>query len=220
MVSLYTVWYNFVRINKAVKIAPAAAAGVSKTLWTMDSIEGLIDAAAVAPTKRGSETVDYYQGQVVEYLRSDRAIFVNTECCIQLYEAANPKAREHWYCDAVACDFRNRTAFLCEVSYSKQLSSLIKRLRGWHQHWDLVCGALRRDCCIPTDWTARPWLFVPDYLVDTLVKGLTQITGDLATLRFQPKVTTLEATQPWKVERSWDRRGELEKPTVPEPLRT
>ena len=54
-------------------------------------------------------TVDYYQGQVVEYLRSDRAIFVNTECCIQLREDANPKAREHWYCDAVACDFRTRT---------------------------------------------------------------------------------------------------------------
>jgi hypothetical protein len=26
-VSLYTVWYNFVRINKAVKMSPAMAAG-------------------------------------------------------------------------------------------------------------------------------------------------------------------------------------------------
>ena len=46
---LYTVWYNFARINSAVKMAPAMAAGVSKTLWTMDNIVALIDAAAPAP---------------------------------------------------------------------------------------------------------------------------------------------------------------------------
>jgi len=54
MVALYTVWYNFVRINRAVKMAPAMAVGVSKTLWTMDNIVALIDAAATGPTKRGS----------------------------------------------------------------------------------------------------------------------------------------------------------------------
>lgn len=54
MVALYTVWYNFVRINKAVKMAPAMAAGVSKTLWTMDNIVGLIDAAAPKSGPRGS----------------------------------------------------------------------------------------------------------------------------------------------------------------------
>jgi hypothetical protein len=53
MVSLYTVWYNFVRINSAVKMSPAMAAGVSKTLWTMNDIVALIDAAAPAPKPRG-----------------------------------------------------------------------------------------------------------------------------------------------------------------------
>jgi hypothetical protein len=53
MVSLYTVWYNFVRINKAVKMAPAMAAGGSQTLWTMDDIVGLIDAAAPDPKPCG-----------------------------------------------------------------------------------------------------------------------------------------------------------------------
>jgi hypothetical protein len=41
--ALYTVWYNFVRFNQAVKMPPAMAAGVSKTLWSMDNIVALID---------------------------------------------------------------------------------------------------------------------------------------------------------------------------------
>ncbi len=58
MVALYTVWYNFARVNKAVKMSPAMAAGVSKTLWSMDNIVALIDAAApaacrAAPIKSG-----------------------------------------------------------------------------------------------------------------------------------------------------------------------
>ena len=53
MVALYTVWYNYVRINKAVKMAPAMAAGVSKTLWTMDDVVGLIAAAAPKSGPRG-----------------------------------------------------------------------------------------------------------------------------------------------------------------------
>ncbi len=47
--------------------------------------------------------MDYYQGVVTDYLRADRAMFVNTECCIQLDEGNNPDAfpGRHWYCDAV-----------------------------------------------------------------------------------------------------------------------
>jgi hypothetical protein len=64
--------------------------------------------------------VDYFQGVVTEYLRADRAVFVNTECCIQLNPLDNPdKSGPHWYCDAVAVNFRDSKVFLCEVSYSK-----------------------------------------------------------------------------------------------------
>jgi IS1 family transposase len=38
MVALYTVWYNFIRIHKTLKMSPAMAAGVSKTLWSMDHL--------------------------------------------------------------------------------------------------------------------------------------------------------------------------------------
>ena len=45
--------YNCVRIDKAVKMTPVLAAGVSQTLRTMDNIVALIDAAAPAPAPRG-----------------------------------------------------------------------------------------------------------------------------------------------------------------------
>jgi IS1 family transposase len=36
MVALYTVWYNFIKMHKTLKMTPAMAAGVAKTLWSMD----------------------------------------------------------------------------------------------------------------------------------------------------------------------------------------
>jgi len=54
MVALYTVWYNFVRVHKTLRCSPAMAAGLSKTLWSMEDIVALIDAQAEAPKARGS----------------------------------------------------------------------------------------------------------------------------------------------------------------------
>jgi IS1 family transposase len=54
MIALYTVWYNFARVNQAVRISPAMAAGAAKTLWTMADIVKLIDDAAPKPGPRGS----------------------------------------------------------------------------------------------------------------------------------------------------------------------
>lgn len=53
MVCLYTVWYNFVRIHKTLRVTPAMAAGVTDKLWEMEDIVALIDAAAPAPKARG-----------------------------------------------------------------------------------------------------------------------------------------------------------------------
>lgn len=49
----HTVWCNLLRISQAVKMIPAMAAGVSRTLWTMNDIVALIDATAPAPEPRG-----------------------------------------------------------------------------------------------------------------------------------------------------------------------
>ena len=49
MVSLYTVFYNFVRIHKTLKVKPAMAAGITDELLEMDDIVKIIDAAAPKP---------------------------------------------------------------------------------------------------------------------------------------------------------------------------
>ena len=53
MISLYTVFYNFVRIHKTLKVTPAMAAGVTDELLEMEDIVKLIDKAAPEPKKRG-----------------------------------------------------------------------------------------------------------------------------------------------------------------------
>ena len=54
MVSLYTTWYNFVRQHKTLRCSPAMAAGLSKTLWSMEDVVALIDGQAEAPKARGT----------------------------------------------------------------------------------------------------------------------------------------------------------------------
>jgi IS1 family transposase len=51
--SLYFVFYNFVRIHKSLRMTPAMAAGVSDRLWSMEDIVALIDAREGPPKKRG-----------------------------------------------------------------------------------------------------------------------------------------------------------------------
>jgi IS1 family transposase/lambda repressor-like predicted transcriptional regulator len=53
MLSLYFVHYNFVRIQKSLRMTPAMAAGVLKELHDMEWLAGLIEAAAPKPGPRG-----------------------------------------------------------------------------------------------------------------------------------------------------------------------
>ncbi|HJS84280.1 MAG TPA: IS1 family transposase [Acetobacteraceae bacterium] len=53
MVALYTVWYNFVRIHKTLRVSPAMAAGVSDRLWGMEDVVALIDTQTEPPKARG-----------------------------------------------------------------------------------------------------------------------------------------------------------------------
>jgi len=162
--------------------------------------------------------MSFYEEVVIDYLKADRALFVNTNCCIQLNESNNPDGSgPHWYCDAVTVDFRAKTIFLCEISYSSSLGDLIKRLKAWHESWRLLCIALCRDSFLPSEWSVRPWLFVPEKLLPLLLRRMGQATS-AGTPHFIPRITTLEMVQPWQY-RSWHRIGETEKPpAIPEEM--
>lgn len=55
MVAIYTVWYNFARIDNAVKMSPAMAAGIAPRLWEMSDIVTAIEADAGTPKKRSPD---------------------------------------------------------------------------------------------------------------------------------------------------------------------
>jgi hypothetical protein len=48
-----SIWYNFCRIHKSLRVTPAMAAGVSETLRDMEWIAALVEAAAPKRGKRG-----------------------------------------------------------------------------------------------------------------------------------------------------------------------
>ena len=52
MIALYTVWYNFVKMHKAVRMSPALTAGVVDKLWSMDDLVALVDAHDAAKPRR------------------------------------------------------------------------------------------------------------------------------------------------------------------------
>jgi hypothetical protein len=147
--------------------------------------------------------MDYYQGVVLNYLRSDRAVFVNPECLIQLVDGPVPPKGSHWYCDAVAIDLRNEVVFLCEITYAAGLSALIGRLKAWAQNWSAIRDSLAKNCCVNGCWPVRPWLFVPEEFVPALVLKLQGIKAADGTPVFQPRITPLESVGPWKF-KDWD----------------
>jgi len=53
MVALYTVWYNWIRLHKSLRVTPAMAAGLTDKLMGFEDIVAMMDAREGAPKKRG-----------------------------------------------------------------------------------------------------------------------------------------------------------------------
>jgi hypothetical protein len=137
--------------------------------------------------------MDYYEGVVMEYLRAEPNVFVNTQCNLQLV----PGAENYWTCDLIAVDLRQKAAFLCEVTYSESMGALLKKLRAWHSQWPAVRNAVTRDCAIPENWDIRPWLFVREdrrAFLDTKLAEIAASPGSMP----EPLVTTLDMVVPWR----------------------
>jgi hypothetical protein len=156
--------------------------------------ESLSYTGVISVRGMGRFSVDYYQGIVADFVSSDRSRFVTLEFLLDLGNAGSLIKGRYWYIDVLAVDFRIETVFLCEVSYSKSLTSLIRRLKQWSEHWGELCPALRAQTNVPEDWQVQPWVFIPSDLFAVYERGFKVI----ASPRFQPVLTPLEATPPWK----------------------
>ncbi|MFC0156325.1 hypothetical protein ACFFJ4_22975 [Xanthomonas dyei] len=56
--------------------------------------------------------MDPFEGMVLDYLRADRSLFVNSLCHIQLYEEANPDTNGPLVCDVVGVIVKKQS-FTC-----------------------------------------------------------------------------------------------------------
>lgn len=43
MIALYTVFYNFAKLHKTLRMSPAMAAGISKVLWSMEDLAAMVE---------------------------------------------------------------------------------------------------------------------------------------------------------------------------------
>ena len=162
------------------------------------------------------ERLQAYEGVVIDYLRADRNIFLNTEYCIQLDPGKDLQKDRHWFCDGVALEFSTKTVFLCEISYASNLTALFNRLKAWHKNWSAIREALERDSSLsvlssstssPEPWKVRPWLFVP-FIPEEPKKYGALLVEKLAPVKsvLRPRITPLEMVQPWNYD--WNRNGE------------
>ena len=147
--------------------------------------------------------MDYFQGVVTEYLRANRAVFVNTEYLLQLDPGEQYAKNRHWYCDVVAINHETKTVQLCEVSYSKTLYSLVERLRAWSTHWAEVVAAIKRDSFLEDQWKVEPRVFIPQGKEELLLQKIKSFPASSGKPMPMPVTTTLEGILPWKY-RSWN----------------
>ena len=141
--------------------------------------------------------MDYYQGIVADYLAGDPAVFVKPECCIRLRSDGPLKKGEHWYCDIVAVDLREHCVYLCEVTYSQTLATLVRRLRDWAEHWEELGVALIRDNHVEERWEVVPWVFVPRDQLELARSKLDALLASGHETMPEPRLTALEAVVPW-----------------------
>ena len=152
--------------------------------------------------------MDYFQGVVTDYLRANRSVFVNTECLINLDEGDKQLKSRHWFCDAMAVNFKEETVYLCEITYSTTMQSLLGRLNAWQKNWAELTAAVLRDAGIPPDWKVQLWLFIPKKHHELFLKKSTARKPETG-VTWQmpaPRITYLESVVPWEYKNTWDRK--------------
>lgn len=114
-----------------------------------------------------------HKAMVADYLQADRSLFVNGDFLLHLDAdiTGNDKGR-HWYVDFLSASFKERIVFLCEVTFSQDLSKLMRRMKEWSRNWGLIVCAIHRDTGVPSEWEVRPWVFIPEDRISLFVSRL------------------------------------------------
>jgi hypothetical protein len=145
--------------------------------------------------------MDYFQSAVYEYLQRDRSCFVNTEYLLVHKSKSTEEGPPEWLVDIVAIDFRTPCIWLCEISYSRHVTTLVDRVRQWEKEWDKVCATVRKEACLPEVmqvWPIRVRAFVPAREKPDLEKR------DLRPGGLKLEICELEKVVPWEYNR-WER---------------
>lgn len=151
--------------------------------------------------------MDHYKTVVMDYLQSDKAVFVNADCQFDVLPSTEQERKPGpCQCDAVAIDLRHGAVYLCEIAMDDQLPALLNKLTGWTKHWDSIKAILQRACKVPAGWRVHVWIFVPSAATETLEDELEQLRHK-AGARFKVKLTVLEEIQPWNTA-GWRRKEE------------
>jgi hypothetical protein len=141
--------------------------------------------------------MDYYQGIVADFLITRQSCFVSSEFLIDLSKGAAQTKGRSWWVDILAVDFKHKTIFLCEVSYSKTLAALAKRLQQWSDNWIEIRDTLFLLTSIPSDWTVRVRIFTPNELRDVYERQMKTLSAPPFDLQWEP----LEEVVPWRASR-------------------
>jgi hypothetical protein len=136
-------------------------------------------------------------------------MFVNPEFFVQIHPGDQPPGDTSWFCDILAVNLREKKVYLCEVTYSKSLAALTKRLTAWARDWGAVRQAICRDANVPAGWEMQPYVFIPKVLEPNFRVRIADLeNAQKSGAMPYPGIKHLEDVVPWTY-RSWDRREPL-----------
>ena len=143
--------------------------------------------------------MDYYQSIVAEWLTADGRTLVAQEYGLRTshVQEFKVKGQKNLWPDILAVRPRDKRAFLCEVSWSKDWKRTGEKLAKYHELMPQIRESLDHWLAIPTsnDWVVHVWYFVPEAQVEK--------TKQLGPAGLGLRVSSLDQIKPWTYTHGW-----------------
>jgi hypothetical protein len=102
--------------------------------------------------------MSYYEEIVAEFLCSSRQRFVSPGYNLDLGGVGPHGKGRNWWIDVLAVDFQDETIYLCEATFARQPTYMLRRLSAWAAVWTELCNALYHTTSAPKTWRVIPWI--------------------------------------------------------------